>query len=869
MSYVIPFHELEKGNIPAAGGKGANLGEMTMAGFPVPSGFVLTTEAYDAFVRAHGLQQQIVDLASRVSIDNPQSSEDASEKIKQLFLDARFTDDIAAVLLPAYAEMQEGAVAVRSSATAEDLPDASFAGQQESYLNVQGRESLLDAVKRCWASLWTARAITYRLKQAIAPSDVSLAVVVQRQIAADVSGVAFSLNPGNNCYDEAVIDSNFGLGETVVSGQVTPDNFVVNKLTKRILQKKLGTKDYVLVGKDGGGLEEKIFADPESASLSNDQVIAVTDLVTSVERHYGVPMDIEWAYANGKLYLLQARPITTHIPIPEMTLTEPGEEKCLYLDLLVLTQGFSDPLSVLGIEIWGKMLEALKGDSGLIDRGRDGTVLNVEGRQYLHLSNLMKAMGTGMGLWGLKQYDTPTRQIFDSIDLKRDYLPQKQPAALRGVKWSIVKSAFGRLLPCAYRGFRNPARAVQAHQEEFAQHVRMSKELATQDIDFQILVDELLDHFKSQMNTITAVMLPSMVARWRMQRLFTNDDVEDLLVALEMDLTGNPTSEMGHRMYDLAQSPEIQETETGEEFAQKLNAKAYSSQFMRAYEDYIDEFGCRCIREIDIATPRPYDNVPEFFNLLKAIDVESDLIHSASRRRDDAYEKLLALATRRGKANKFKRLAELHKNAGYREAPKYFFIIITDLMRRRALTLGEEFVARGQLDHATQVFDLSVRQITQGQQDSALPLLPMVEKNLAPRKRSAQVRDWPRVIDSRGKIFRAERRASKPGELVGDPIAPSVVSGTANVLHSPYEKPLKKGDILVTRATDPGWTPIFMNASGVVLEVGGALQHGAIIAREFGLPCVSGVDGATVAITDGQMIEVDGSNGIVRLAEAH
>ena len=281
----------------------------------------------------------------------------------------------------------------------------------------------------------------------------------------------------------------------------------------------------------------------------------------------------------------------------------------------------------------------------------------------------------------------------------------------------------------------------------------------------------------------------------------------------------------------------------------------------------MEKYGCRCIKEIDIATPRPYENVPAFFNQLKAIDIANDMLSSVTKRRAEAYEQLLALANKKGKAKQFKRYAELQKNAGYREAPKYYLIIITDLLRRRALALGAEFVAQGRLDHATQVFDLHIREIAQAQHDPALPLRPLIEKNLAPRQAFAHVQEWPRVIDSRGKIFRAQRTAAKDGELVGDPIAPGVIRGTANVLHGPYEKPLKRGDILVTRATDPGWTPLFMNTAGVVLEVGGTLQHGAVIAREYGLPCVSGVSGVTTAISDGQMIEVDGSNGIVRVLE--
>ena len=866
MSYTIPFSELNKTNIPSAGGKGANLGEMTAAGFPVPSGFVLTTEAYDAFVQANSLQQKIVDLAQTVAADDPQSSEVASEKIKQLFLGADMPEGIADDLITAHDVLGESAVAVRSSATAEDLIDASFAGQQETYLNVQDKETLLDGVKRCWASLWTARAITYRIKQAIAPDEVSLAVVVQKQIASDVSGVAFSLNPNNNDYDEAVINSNFGLGESIVSGQVTPDNFVVNKVTGQMIEKQLAVKDYVLVSKAGGGMEETTLDDPQKASLTDAQVKAVTELVTKVEAHYSLPMDIEWAYQDDVLYLLQARPITTYVPLPEMMITAPGAEKYLYLDMIVLTQGFQDSLSVMGNETWGKMLEAIKGDAGMFDAGMEGGVINTEGRQYLNLSNLMAGFGTSYASRLLSSYDTPTRDAIATLDLDA-YVPAETPEAMQGMKLRAAKMAGPMIMPFI-GGMFNQSSAEEKYLALFDRDVAASKQLASQDIPFSELVEQLNTRFGNQMNVIVGVMGPGMLARTRLKRLFKHDDVDDLLVALQIDLNGNPTSEMGHLMFELAKFAEVQETETGEEFAHKLENGEFSPEFQQAYDAYMDKFGCRGIREIDIATERAHENVPEFFNQLKAMDIHSDMLTKVSQRRQDAYDKLLDLATQKGKARFFKNQVVLQNNMGYREMPKYFFIVTLDLMHQRALQLGEQFVAQGRLDDAKQVFDLNVSQLTQAQKDSALDLRAIVAKNLAPREKQAQVQDWPRIMNSRGRIIRAPQKPAKEGELVGQAIAPGIIRGIANVLKSPYEKPLNKGEILVTRATDPGWTPLFMNASGVVLEIGGALQHGAVIAREYGLPCVSGVEQASMSIPDGALIEVDGSNGIVRMVEA-
>ncbi|NJN82959.1 MAG: hypothetical protein HC802_12225 [Caldilineaceae bacterium] len=261
MTYTVPFSELNKADIPTAGGKGANLGEMTAAGFPVPAGFVLTTEAYDAFVQAHGLQQQIVDLALKAATDDPQSNEAAAQKIRALFMQGEIERDLATEITTAYQTLTQNgdsstssdhrnAVAVRSSATAEDLPDASFAGQQDTFLNIQGEDALLEAVKQCWASLWTARAMAYRLRQGIDPASVSLAVVVQKLVAATSassvqalsSGILFTANPVNGERDQILINATWGLGEAIVGGLVTPDSVVVDKTTHKILSRETAAK---------------------------------------------------------------------------------------------------------------------------------------------------------------------------------------------------------------------------------------------------------------------------------------------------------------------------------------------------------------------------------------------------------------------------------------------------------------------------------------------------------------------------------------------------------------------------------------------------------------------------------------------------
>jgi len=861
MTYTFPFSQLNKSNIPAAGGKGANLGEMTSAGFPVPGGFVLTTETYYAFMQAHGLQQQIVELAQTVSGDNPQSSEAASAKIKQLFLGADMPAKIAEVVMTASAELGEVSVAVRSSATAEDLPDASFAGQQETYLNVQGKDAILDAVKQCWASLWTARAITYRIKQEITPAEVSLAVVVQQHIESEVSGVAFSLNPNNNAFDEAMINASFGLGEAIVSGQVTPDTYVVDKVSNEILQKQLATKDYVLVSKAGGGMNEKALDDPNTAALTDAQVLEVTKLVTKVEAHYDVPMDIEWAIEGGILYLLQARPITTYNPFfPEM-ITQPGERKNLYVDLNILTQGFFDPVSELGLDIWSRMLPVSKG--GAMPKGFDGAFFDVGGREYIHVSNM--AVGMIPSLAGFSNYDMDIREVFKSLDMEGEYIAPVKTEKMKQVRKDALRVLF-RMIPRMLGGMFNPDKATREFEQSLESAFRYYKQDLLKGGTFGEMVQHgVEEEFGKMIDSVAGGGISTRVARKNLEKLFKDQGVDELIGLLSAASPTNPTAQMGHKMLELASFAELQDTATEDEFVQRLVDGDYSQAFMDAYNDYMERFGARGFKEIDIATPRVYEKPRAFYRQLKALNIEQYNESALEERKQAAYQQLLELAKKLGKEKQFVSTAQRYMTRfGFREAPKYMFVVMIGELRKRALELGQQFVSQGRLASPEQLFDLTVDQVSEAETNPTLDIQFLREKNLVPRQAVAHIKDWPKIVDSRGKIFRYIR-PSEDGDLAGEPISAGVVRGKAKVLTSPYEKPLEKGEILVTRTTEPAWTPVFFNAAGVVLEIGGPLQHGAIIARENNLPCVSGIHGVTELIKDGDLLEVDGTSGIVKI----
>ena len=315
-TFVLSINSAEA-TLDKVGGKGLNLCRMTRSGFPVPPGFLVTTEAYHVFVQANNLQEQIVALAS----NQANISERRSAAIRQLFANGRIPADLTEAIHHAYADLTQTVddlpLAVRSSATAEDLPGASFAGQQESYLNVRGEQAVLQAVKRCWSSLWTPRALEYRARQGIDPATVSLAVVVQVMVPADASGIMFTANPINGARDEIVIDAAWGLGEAIVGGLVTPDHVVVDKMTGAIKQIVIADKTVMTQSTDKGTEERAVEENKRHTQvLEATQAIELAKLGTEIEKYYGEPQDIEWCSANGKFYIVQARPITTLPPEP-------------------------------------------------------------------------------------------------------------------------------------------------------------------------------------------------------------------------------------------------------------------------------------------------------------------------------------------------------------------------------------------------------------------------------------------------------------------------------------------------------------------------------------------------------------------------
>lgn len=864
--------------VDQVGGKAMSLMLMSQQGLRVPPGFVLSAKFFQPWF------DQIKSTPTWPGTTAATGEELASRtaKLQLLCRELRLSDEQQNALEAALTGLQATAgcqlLAVRSSSPEEDLAGASFAGGYETVLGVN-RQTIEEALRRCFASSLDRRVFLYKREHGFSTDNPRLAVVVQAQIKAEVAGVAFSLNPINNCYDEAVVNANFGLGESVVSGLATPDTFVLDKVHKRVLEQNLGGKETSVWLADDGGTYTQPAPNRKQLCLSDGELLLLTETVLRLEVSYGRPMDIEWAIACGQLYLLQARPITTYVPLPEAMQTAPGQQKLLYLDETLAKQGIETPLSVLGTDY----LALFQSEAMLAMTGNDttgivnGTGQFYQGRMYMNVSNTIRLNGKRKLLSTYRMIDATTAEIIAGLD-QAEYVPKSLPARLRGLTWGTIRNSFG-IGMLAIRALRHPADYREQYEAETRRYLTALQQIQAKAMTIGELARALTGEFIRLFSfSFPTLVITALATSW-FEKTFREADqkTKNLAANLEKALPNNLTTEMGLSLQLLSLFPEVGQNSSWQNFREQLNARSFSAEFLSAWDDFLQSYGARCPKELDAGTTRYEENPEPLYRLLRAMsdgNQTTNNLHQSFERgkaeRECSFQLLLQQMELKGRrqAKQFRKQYDLLVMfKGYREAPKHFYVITVAMLRRKALTEAEKLVAAGRLDQAEQIFDLTIAEIEQAMTDRSLDLRAMAAENTAFTDRIRQVKQLPRMIDSRGKILRPPQRPAAAGELAGEPISPGLVRGRVKVLHHPTQKPILPGEILVARATDPGWTPLFINAAGIVLEVGGMLQHGAVVAREYGKPCVSGIENATTRLQDGQMVELDGAAGMIRLLE--
>lgn len=882
---ILPL-DSDEATLGRAGGKGANLARLARAGYPVPAGFLVTTETYRAYVAANELESRILARANSARLDDPQELQAASEAIRAWFAAGAIPTHLANGLRAAYRALGSPAVAVRSSATAEDLPDLSFAGQQDTFLNVVGEDALPAAVVKCWSSLWTARAMGYRARNRIPHDPIALAVVVQTMVPSEASGVLFTANPLTGLLNESVIDATFGLGEALVSGQVEPDHFVVNSLSGEINSKTLGAKQISTRGKAGGGVETL----PENAgarpSLSDHEIQQLVALGQQVQKEYGAPQDVEWAFAGGKLYLLQSRAITSLFPVPQVSF-----DPLIVWFSFGAVQGLVGPITPLGRDA---IQHLVMGAGRMFDvrvKYDEVDVLVTAGeRIWIKISDVMRNP-IGSRIFGvlLEFIEPSVGQI-----LKPLAADPRLGVGKGRFKFSTLRRLAGFFLPVLARLARNMLypEDARARFDGAIDHYLRTAQIAPGTDRFRRLAaiaafmqDRIANAFPFLLPQFIPVFGPSMAALNLLNEIAGGNRA--LALEVTRGLPNNVTTEMDLALWETATA--VRADADAVSVFHESDALTLASHYLggtlppaaqTAIARFMERYGMRGVGEIDFGQPRwREDPTPVMHTLQSYLHIDPDfapdgLFAKGEKAAADAIEKLAAHARKQPGGwlkEKLVRAAarRIRLLMGARESPKFFAIRTMGLARQALLEVGKEFVAAGTIDHPEDLVFLKLSELEALSRNQPHDWKALIAERHTAYERELRRRQVPRVLVSDGRAFYEGVGAETDTGVVitGSPVSPGVVEGQVHVVLDPRGTQLVPGEILVCPGTDPAWTPLFLAAGGLVMEVGGLMTHGSVVAREYGIPAVVGVDRATHRLQTGQRIRVDGTSGQITILD--
>ena len=877
--------------LAATGGKGLNLTKLAQAGFPVPGGLIVTTAGYDAFVTGAGLDGWMAGEVAAMDSSNPDALAALSQRIRARFRESAIPSALAETIRSAYASLGRPKVAVRSSATAEDLPDFSFAGQQDTFLNVLGDDALWDAVRECWSSLWTARAIGYRARNGIDQSAVSLAVVVQEMVQSEVSGVLFTANPLSGRRTETVIDATFGLGEALVAGLVQPDHYVTETASGRIIEKRLGAKATVIRGVAGGGTVTEAADAGGQQALSDDAIAAVTALGKRVADFYASPQDIEWGYADGRLYLLQSRAITSLFPLPNW-----GDTDDLHIFFsFAAVQGVMDPITPLGQDL---IKLFLSGGALLFDRPAPGykeqrVFFIAAERLWIDFSTVIrnrlgrKLFTTAVGAIEPGARDAVVAMLDDPRILARSGPPG--PTTFRSI-FTLLRKIGPNLLHAlrrpeeTQRQFRAMIEGFVVDTERsFAQAHTLAERLAAHQEFAQRLGPQLMTLF---MPCMLAGYIPLNLLLRMADRLHKSDPSisQDTVLAITRGLPYNVTTEMDLALWQTAQairkdaaSAQLFAETDGAALGAAWQEKRLPTAAQKATDDFMARYGMRGVAEIDFGRPRwrelP-DQVMQTIRSYLTIEDENAAPDAVFRRGEvaaaAAIDQLAEAAQRAwGRGGVVRALARrVRALAGVRESPKFTAIRLMGISRAALLESGRELVTAGVIERADDLMFLHFDELQVLAMHAPGDWKRLVADRRRVWERDRGRRPLPRFLFSDGyAIYEGLTTDTNlgPGVLTGSAVSPGVAEGVVRVVFDPHGANLQHGEILVCPGTDPAWTPLFLAAGGLVTEVGGMMTHGSVVAREYGIPAVVVVDRATERLQTGQRVRIDGSSGRIEI----
>ncbi len=859
--YVIGLEEIDKTQVALVGGKGAHLGELSrIEGIRVPAGFCVTTDAFRRILATVPWIDDQIDWLSRLDQGDRQAIHTLSAEIRATIEGIAIPDDLAAGITRSVTRLGgQAAYAVRSSATAEDLPTASFAGQQDTYLNVVGLAAVLRHVGRCWASLFTERAVTYRLRNGFDHRKVHMAVVVQRMVFPQAAGILFTADPVTSNRKVVSIEASFGLGEALVAGLVNADVYQVRD--GEVVAKAVAAKKLAIYAKPTGGTQELAIepASQEQQALTDAQIAGLARLGRRIEAHFGHPQDIEWCLVDEGFQIVQSRPITTLFPIP----ASGDQGNHVYLSV-GHQQMMTDPMKPLGLSLWQLTTPRPMAEAG--------------GRLFVDVTQVLASPASRAGLLEVVGKSDPlTGDALQTI-LERDgfipSLPDEGPGEpVPGVAPATIET--------------DPALVTELIGRSEASIAALKRDIRTKS------GSELLDFILADIQELRRILFDPQSHQVIMAAMQTtwwlNEQLQDWLGeknaadTLTQSVPHNVTSEIGLALLDVADvirpHPEVVAFlhDVGDEgFLDELAKLAGGQEARDAIRAYLDRYGMRCVGEIDITRPRwserPTTLLPMILTNIKNFEPGAGERRfeqgrqEAWKKEQELLERLRALPDGERKAEETKRMIDRVRTfIGYREYPKYGMVSRYFVYKQALLDEAERLVRADVLGEKEDIFFLRFAELHDVVHTN------QVDDELIRRRkeafRSHQALTPPRVLTSDGEtVAGAYRRDDLPtGALVGLPVSAGTVEGRARVILDMAQADLEPGDILVTAHTDPSWSPLFVAITGLVTEVGGLMTHGAVIAREYGLPAVVGVEHATHLIQDGQRIRVNGTDGYIEI----
>ncbi|WP_436864553.1 phosphoenolpyruvate synthase [Bacillus fungorum] len=865
-SFVLDFQEIEKTQLPLVGGKGMNLGKLSnIQGIQVPEGFCVTTVGYEKAIEQNEELQPLLQQLTKVKREDRAQIGEISKKIREIIMAVEIPSDVVEAVAHYLSRFgNEHAYAVRSSATAEDLPYASFAGQQDTYLNIIGKENILQHIKKCWASLFTDRAVIYRMQNDFEHNQVSICVVVQKMVFPEASGILFTADPITSNRRVLSIDASFGLGEALVSGLVSADNYKVKE--GEIVDKVISTKKVASYALKEGGTETKQMdrAQQNIQTLSEQQILKLAQIGRLIEAYFGCPQDIEWCLVDNTFYIVQSRPITTLYPIPE----ENDGENHVYISV-GHQQMMTDAMKPLGLSFFLLTTSApMRKAGGRLFVDATQKLASPASRNYL-INTLGKS-------------DPLIRDALTTV-VERDNFITLLPDDEKG------KSA-GKSVPPANSQpeiendpaiVTNLIQNSEASIEELKRNMQMKSGVDV--LDFILEDIQQLKKVLFNPQSIAVIMKGMNASTWineKMEQWLGEKNAAD---TLSQSVQNNITSEMGLALVDVADVirpyPEViaylQHVEN-DSFLDELVQFKGGEKAQEAIDAFLNKYGMRCSGEIDITKTRwsekPTTIIPMILNNIRDFEYGASKrkfeegLQEALKKEEELLDRLQQLPDSKQKVEETKRMIRNIRNCiGYREYPKYGMINRYFIYKQALLKEAEQLVQSGVIHEVDDIYYLTFGELQEVVRTNKLDY-ELIYKQKNDYKLYEKLTP-PRVMTSDGEIITGKyKRKNLPAEaIIGLPVSSGVIEGRARVILNMEDANLEEGDILVTAFTDPGWTPLFVSIKGLVTEVGGLMTHGAVIAREYGLPAVVGVENATKLIKDGQRIRVHGTEGYIEV----